>query len=109
MADENELHDYVAPIAASTAELVAVVDAMKDALIAVLPNEEDCAVAIVGAKETREALIRDTYRIGLTPFMQQTAAGEPDEVMSEEEIAADMDEEEVAADADDVGGARGRR
>jgi hypothetical protein len=46
-----------------------------------------------------------------TNFMitQQTAAGEPDEVMSEEEIAADMDEEEVAADADDVGGARGRR
>ena len=101
MADETELKDYVAPIAASTAELVAVVDALKDALVAVLPNDDDCAVAIVGAKETREALIRDTYRIGLVPFMQPAAAGEPDEEEREEEAAAD------AGDAVDE--VRGRR
>ena len=106
MADEPELKDYVAPIAASTAELVAVVDALKDALIGMLQNEEDCAVAIVGAKETREALIRDTYRIGLTPFMQ-AAADEPDEETSEDEKT---NEDETAADMGDVQGAkRGRR
>ena len=101
MADETELGEYVAPIAASTAELVAVVDALKDALVAVLPNDDDCAVAIMGAKETREALIRDTYRIGLAPFMQPAAADEPDEETNEDETAADM--------GDVQGAKRGRR
>ena len=101
MADENELQEYVASLAASTAELIAVIDALKDALVAVLPNEEDCAVAIASAKEARDAVIRDTYRIGVVPFMQPAAAEELGEEVSEDEAAVEGD--------DDAKGGRGRR
>lgn len=104
MADETELERYVASIASGTAEMIAVTDALKDALVAVLQNEEDCAIAIVSAKETRDALIRDTYRVGLMPFMQPAAA---------EETAAEEGEEETAdgdeGDEDGAKGGRGRR
>jgi len=94
MAETTELHEYATSIASSTAEMVAVTDALKDALVAVLANEEDCAVAIASAKETRDALIRDTYRTGLVPFMQPAAAEEPGEETSEDETAAESDEAE---------------
>lgn len=90
MVEETDLQEYAASIATGTIELVAVVDAIKDALAAGLPNDEDCAVAIAGAKETRDALIRDTYRIGLVPFMQgEGGAEEPDDTESEDEAAED--------------------
>ena len=100
MTEEPGLKEYAASIAASTAEMVAVTDALKDALVAALGNEEDCYAAITSAKETRDALIRDTYRIGLVPFMQPEAAEEPDEVESED-AAEDMGDAE--------GARRGRR
>lgn len=109
MADETELVEYATSIAANTAELVAVTDVLKDALIAVLANEEDCAVAIASAKETRDALIRDTYRIGLVPFMQPAAEEEPDEVQSEEETAAGSGDAEAGDMGDAEGAKRGRR
>lgn len=64
--------------------MVAVVHALRDALTAALEDEESCAVAIQSAKETHDALIRDTFRIGLTPFMQPPT--EMDEPEEEEEV-----------------------
>lgn len=100
MADETELREYAASVAASTAEMVGVVDALKDALVAVLPSDEDCAMAIASARETRKVLIQDTYRIGLVPFMQQPVA---------EEEPREDDEGGGAAGSGSGEGMRGRR
>ena len=108
MVDETGLKEYASSIASSTAEMVAVTDALKDALVAVLANEEDCAVAIASAKETRDALIRDTYRTGLVPFMQPAAAGEPVEGGADEP-AAESSDDEAAAESDEAAGGGGRR
>lgn len=99
MADE--LTEYVAPIATSTAEMVAIVDALKDALLAALTNDADYMAVITGANETREMLIRDTYRVGLMPFMQSPAVEEGEEGEGEEDVASDM--------GDLAGARRGRR
>ncbi|OEU74046.1 MAG: hypothetical protein BA864_06865 [Desulfuromonadales bacterium C00003093] len=65
--------------------MVRVSYALRDALTDALEDEEDCADAIQSAKETRKALIRDTQRVGLTPFMQPTAEYEDDEAPEQEE------------------------
>lgn len=63
--------------------MVAVVHALRDALTDALEDEEDCAIAIQSAKETRDAVIRDTFRTGLTPFMQPAAEDEEPEAEEE--------------------------
>lgn len=63
--------------------MVTVVRALRDALTDALEDEESCAIAIQSAKETHDAIIRDTFRIGLTPFIQPTAEHE-DEPPEEE-------------------------
>lgn len=80
ITNDTELREYAASITASTIEMVTMVRALRDALTDALEDEESCAVAIQSAKETRDALIRDTFRIGLTPFMQPAAEmDEPEE------------------------------
>ena len=59
--------------------MVAVVHALRDALTDALEDEESYAIAIQSAKETHDAIIRDTFRIGLTPFMQPAAEDEEPE------------------------------
>jgi len=76
MTENTEMREYAASIAASTIEMISVVNTLRDGLTDMLENEEDYAVAIQGAKETRDALIRDAYRIGLMPFMQPAAEEE---------------------------------
>lgn len=94
-ADPIEIQEYAASIAAGTVELVEITNRVRDALTAALDSDDDCAVAIAGAKETRDALIRDAYRIGLAPFMH------PHEAAGEDETAA--------GSGDKAAGGRGRR
>lgn len=103
MTEDTGLNEYAASIAASTIEMIrvtrAIRNALTDALTDAFGEERHYAVAIQGAEQTEDVLINDTYRIGLTPFMQPAA--EMDEPEPEENRGE--------TEAEDAGGPRAGR
>ena len=93
MTTTPELREYATSVTASTIEMVNVTHALRDALTAALEDEDSCATAIQAAKETRDALIKDTYRIGLTPFMQPTAEDELEDELEDTPETEDAPED----------------
>ena len=65
----TEYPEYVASIAANTAEMVDAVNTMKEELAEVLGIEHCGSVAQI-AKEMQNELIAESFRASLAPFMQ---------------------------------------
>ena len=101
MADDNELQEYADSLADGTVRLIAVADALTDALTSKLGSDVRCAKAIQFGEAAVDALLQDIYPVGFAPFMQPAAADEPVEETGEDEAAA--------GSGDAAGEGRGRR
>ena len=73
-----EYREYVESIVANASEMIAAVEMTKDELLKVLPFEDHGNIIHI-ENEMRTELVRDAFRLGLVPFMQQAVEGEEEE------------------------------